>query len=106
MKSHECKKTSVTGPLREEMRRHRKYSDLPIGHVELDAETFDMHCDAIDTLYNMLEAENEYLRKRVDRYVFNNKVIVNAKMRIDWESMAEELERAAETVRMLEGDDE
>jgi hypothetical protein len=87
------------------MRRYRKYNDLAVQHVELPADEFDALCDHIDTLYDMLEAENESLSKRVDRYELGNKVIVNVKMRIDWESMAEELERAAETVRTLEEGD-
>lgn len=97
----------VTTELRGRVRRNRKYNDLPFDHVELPADEFDALCDHIDTLYDMLEAENESLRKRLDERVLKNKVIVNVKMRIDWESMADELERAAETVRTLkEGDDE
>lgn len=97
----------VTTELRGRVRRNRKYNDLPFDHVELPADEFDSLCDHIDTLYDMLEAENEYLRKRLEKYELGNKVIVNVKMRIDWESMAEELERAADTVRTLEeGDNE
>ena len=97
----------ITSELRKRMRRYHKYNDLAVQHVELPADEFDALCGHIDTLYDMLEAENESLRKRLDERVLNNKVIVNVKMRIDWESMAEELERAAETVRTLEeGDDE
>ena len=97
----------ITKELRDQMRRSSKYDDLAVQHVELDAERFGMLCDRIDTLYDMLEVENESLRKRLDKRVLNNKVIVNVKMRIDWESMAKELEHAAETVRSLkEGDDE
>lgn len=97
----------VTTELRGQMRRYHKYNGLAVQHVELPADEFDALCDHIDTLYDMLEAENESLRKRLDKRVLKNKVIVNVKMRIDWESMAKELERAAETVRSLkEGDDE
>lgn len=97
----------ITKELRDQMRRSSKYNDLAVQHVELDAETFDSLCDNIDAFYDMLETENGHLRKRLDKYVFDNKVIVNVRMRIDWESMASELERAAETVRSLkEGDDE
>ena len=97
----------ITKELRDNMHRSSKYNDLAVQHVELDAERFDMLCDRIDMLYDMLEAENESMRKRLDERVLKNKVIVNVRMRIDWESMAKELERAAETVRALkEGDDE
>lgn len=103
----QTKRSPITKKLRDGMRRYRKFSDLEVQHVELDAERFEKLCDNIDALYDMLETENGHLRKRLDRYVFDNKVIVNVKMRIDWESMASELERAAETVRTLrEGDDE
>ena len=96
----------VTTELRDHMRRNRKYNNLAVQHVELPADEFDALCDHIDTLYDMLVAENESLRKRLDERVLNNKVIVNVKMRIDWESMAEELESAADVIRELGGDDE
>lgn len=102
----QTRRSPITKKLRDGMHRYHKFSDLAIQHVELDAERFDKLCDNIDELYDALDAENGYLRKRLDRYVFDNKVIVNVRMRIDWESMAKELERAAETVRSLkEGDD-
>lgn len=96
----------VTTELRDHMRRNRKYSDLAVQHVELPADEFDALCDHIDTLYDMLAAENESLRERVNRYELGDKVIVNVKMRIDWESMAEELESAADVIRELGGGDE
>ena len=69
-------------------------------------KAFDARCDAIDAVHAQLEQENDELGKRLGERVLNNKVIVNVKMRIDWESMAEELERAADAIRALAGDDE
>lgn len=99
---------TITTGLRDAVHRYEKYSSMTMPtdsqtYVKTDAETFDRMCDAIDAIHSALEAENEYLRERADKYELGNKVIVNVKMRIDWESMAEELERAADTVRTLEG---
>lgn len=106
MERYEPKRhSSITKELRDEMRRYHKFNDLAIQHVELDAEHFDAMCDNIDTLYGLLETENEYLRKRLEKYELGNGVYVSVKMLIDWESMAEELERAAEAVRTLEEGD-
>ena len=97
----------ITAQLRATVKRYNKYSSMTMPcesqtYVKCDADTFDRMCDAIDAIHSALEAENEYLRERADKYELGNKVIVNVKMRIDWESMAEEFERAADTVRTLE----
>ena len=94
----------VTTELRGQMRRNRKYNDIPFDHVELDAERFNALCDHIDTLYDMLEAENESLRKQLSGATKVGRLELS--VCVDLEQMAVELERAAGAIRALAGDDE
>lgn len=94
----------VTTELRGQVRRYRKYNDLAVQHVELPADEFDALCDHIDTLYDMLEAENEFLRKKLNGATKVGRLELS--VHVDLEQMAVELERAADAIRALAGDDE
>lgn len=94
----------VTTELRGQMRRYHKYNDLAVQHVELPADEFDALCDHIDTLYDMLETENEHLRKKLSGATKVGGLELS--VHVDLERMAVELERAADAIRNLGGDDE
>lgn len=58
----------ITAQLRAAMKRYNKYSSMTmpcpaVEYVKLDAATFDALCDAIDSVHESLEAENEMLRE-------------------------------------------
>ena len=58
----------VTTGLRNAVRRYSTYSSMTmpcpaIEYVKLDAATFDALCDAIDSIHESLEGENEMLRQ-------------------------------------------
>lgn len=94
----------ATTELRGRMRRYHKYNDLAVQHVELPADEFDALCDHIDTLYDMLEAENEFLRKKLNGATKVGRLELS--VHVDLEQMAVELERAADAIRALAGDGE
>lgn len=92
----------ITTELRKELERTGRIYDVHKPYCE----RISTLCDAIDAVHARLEQENDELGKRLGERVLNNKAIVNVKMRIDWESMAEELECATDAIRALAGDDE
>jgi hypothetical protein len=58
----------ITAQLRATVKRYNKYSSMAmpcpaVEYVKLDAATFDALCDAIDSIHESLEAENEMLRE-------------------------------------------
>ncbi len=58
----------ITAQLRAAMRRYHKYSSMTmpcpaVEYVRLDAATFDAMCDAIDSVHESLEGENEMLMR-------------------------------------------
>ena len=58
----------ITAQLRAAVRRYHKYSSMTmpcpaVEYVKLDAATFDAMCDAIDSIHESLEGENEMLRQ-------------------------------------------
>jgi len=58
----------ITAQLRATVKRYNKYSSMAmpcpaVEYVKLDAATFDALCDAIDSVHESLEAENEMLRE-------------------------------------------
>lgn len=58
----------ITAQLRAAMTRYNKYSSMTmpcpaIEYVKLDAATFDALCDAIDSIHESLEGENEILMR-------------------------------------------
>lgn len=62
----ETKPLPITTGLRNAVRRYNTYSSMTmpcpaIEYVKLDAATFDALCDAIDSIHESLEGENEML---------------------------------------------
>ena len=58
----------ITAQLRAAMKRYNKYSSMTmpcpaVEYVKLDTATFDSLCDAIDSIHESLEGENEMLRQ-------------------------------------------
>ena len=58
----------ITAQLRATVKRYNKYSSMTmpcpaVEYVKLDAATFDSLCDAIDSIHESLEGENEILMR-------------------------------------------
>lgn len=58
----------ITAQLRATVKRYNKYSSMAmpcpaVEYVKLDAATFDALCDAIDSIHESLEGENEILMR-------------------------------------------
>ena len=58
----------ITAQLRATVKRYNKYSSMAmpcpaVEYVKLDAATFDSLCDAIDSIHESLEGENEILMR-------------------------------------------